>query len=242
MDEEPNTTLSTPATSTGAQALGNDQSARNPDGSLKDNQAAPTTKPEAPTESKPGSPTSPPPTKPEAKPAEGAPETYAEFKAPEGFEIDKATLDQATPIFKELGLSQEGAQRLVDFYATVSKDAAESAYKQFEALQDQWREKVIKDPTLGDGRSNLKPEVQAVIGRAIDSLPPEVAKDFREALVLTGAGNNPAFVKAFYTLASMLGEGTLVKGGGPAPTGQVAPGAPRSAAQALFPNLPSNAR
>src|SRR5574340_1130456 len=31
----------------------------------------------------------------------GAPETYADFVAPEGYEFDKAALDAAIPIFKE---------------------------------------------------------------------------------------------------------------------------------------------
>src|SRR5260221_14245942 len=105
-----------------------------------------------------------------------------------------------------------------------------------------WRDEVIKNRALGDGKVDLKPEVKAVIGRAVDALPAEVAKDFREAMILTGAGDNPAFVKAFYNLASMLGEGTLVKGGGPSPEGQSAPNAPKSAASVMFPNLPSSAR
>lgn len=246
MPDEPNnpsstTTEATPAP-TGTQALGNDQSARNQDGSLKDNQAAPTQATSKDSDGSSKNSDQSTTTKSDtstAKAPQGAPEAYSDFKAPDGYEIDKATVDKAAPIFKELNLSQDQAQKLVDFYATVSKDAAEAPFKAFEDLRAEWRDKVVKDPALGDGKSDLKPEVRAVIGRAVDALPADVAKEFREALVLTGAGDNPAFVKAFYNLASMLGEGTLVKGGGPSPAGQTAPNAPRSAAQALFPNLPS---
>ena len=245
MADEPNTTSST-TTPPPTQVLGNDTTARNQDGSLKDNQAPPTTdKPATATDSKPDSLTSkastPAADKPTDKPTStGAPEAYAEFKAPEGFEIDKEAIAAALPIFKELNITQEGAQKLVDFYAAQSKDAAEAPYKQWETLRNEWRDTVIKDPALGDGKGGLKPEVNAVIGRAIDALDPAVAKGFREALVLTGAGDNPAFVKAFYNLATMLGEGTLVRGGGPSPAGQTSPNAPRSAAAAMYPNLPSS--
>lgn len=233
MSDEPNPT---PAPTSTPQPLGNDPTVRTPDGTIKDPAiATPTPEPAKTSEPvKAGEPAKEP-----AK-AAGAPETYADFKAPEGYEIDKAAIEAAAPIFKELNLNQDQAQKLVDFYATQNKDAAEAPYKAWENLRNEWRDSVIKDPALGDGKAGLRPEVNATIGRAIDSLDPAVAKDFREALVLTGAGDNPAFVKAFYNLAKQLGEGTLVKGGGPSPGGQASPSAPRSAAAALYPNLPTS--
>ena len=61
-------------------------------------------------------------------------------------------------------------------------------------------------------------------------------------VVLTGAGDHPAFVKAFNKLAAFVTEGSHVSGKGPSDLGQQKPGAPTkpSAAQALYPNLPSN--
>ena len=40
-----------------------------------------------------------------------APETYADFTLPEGVELDTALLTDAAPLFKELGLTQEQAQK-----------------------------------------------------------------------------------------------------------------------------------
>jgi len=62
-------------------------------------------------------------TKTEAKPA--VPEKY-DFKAPaawseKGWELDTKLIETATPIFKELGLSQDQAQKLVDFYTATSQ-------------------------------------------------------------------------------------------------------------------------
>ena len=52
----------------------------------------------------------------ETKPAEGVPEVY-ELKMPEGMSLDAATLEAATPVFKELGLNAAQAQKLTDIYA-----------------------------------------------------------------------------------------------------------------------------
>lgn len=188
-----------------------------------------------------GDQTTPEP-KPEAKTvlnekaAQGAPEKYEAFKAPEGFELDAKTVEAAVPIFKELGISQEGAQKLVDFYAAQSKQAAEAPVKYWQDMQEQWRTAVMADPEIGPKIDQVK----TTVSRAIDSIgDAKLAQEFREAMDLTGAGNNPAFIKAFYKLAQRLTEGSHVAGNGASPSGQARPGsAPTSAARALYPNLP----
>jgi hypothetical protein len=174
--------------------------------------------------------------KKEAPKVEGAPETYAEFKAPEGFEINKEQIADALPVFKELGLSQEGAQKLVDFYAKVTQKAQEDPYKLWSQTQEKWVSEVKADPVIG-GKLD---QVKATVARAIDGLgDAKLASDFRAAMDYTGAGNNPAFIRAFYKLATQITEGRPVGGNGPSTLGQQAPGqGPKSIANALFPNLP----
>ena len=172
------------------------------------------------------------------KPA-GAPAKYEPFKAPEGYEIDEKLSTEASATFKELGLSQDQAQKLMDVYFKTTAEAEQAPYKLYEETRGKWRDEVVKNPTLGDG-TNLLPAVKATIGRAIDSLPADLARDFRAAMDLTGAGDNPAFIKAFHALAQRVTEGTTVRGGNPSEFGQQRPGAaPKSAAAALYPNLPS---
>jgi len=48
------------------------------------------------------------------------PDVYADFKVPEGMEVDKSLLNEALPVFKEMKLSQEEAQKLVDLQAQYS--------------------------------------------------------------------------------------------------------------------------
>lgn len=224
----------------------NEPEARTPTGELKDQQTPPTK-----TEGTQPDPSKTTPTdtkaddkdksllnqgdkKPEDKPA--APETYADFKAPEGFEIDKDAIAEALPIFKELGLTQDQAQSLVDFYAKTSQKAANAPVDYWKAQQETWRNEIKADPVIG-GRLD---QVRAETSRMVDSVgEPKLAADFREAMDLTGAGNNPAFIRFFHAMAKKFGEGTLVSGSGPTKQGQAAPGAaPKSVASALYPNLP----
>lgn len=170
--------------------------------------------------------------------AKTAPEKY-EFKAPEGTEFDQATLDKVTPIFKELGLSQDQAQKLVDFYAEQSTQAAEAPVKFYAEMRDGWRKEVIADKALGNGVDNLRPEVKAGVAAVINSLG-TLAEPFREAMNLTGVGDHPAFVKALFAFSTRLGEGKHIAGNGPSKFGQTRPGGPNGpGAAALYPNLKS---
>jgi hypothetical protein len=136
-----------------------------------------------------------------------------------------------------MNLSQAQAQQLVDFYTAKTTESANQPYQVWQETQENWVKEVKADPVLGP-RLN---EVKTTISRAIDALgDPKLAQGFREAMDYTGAGNNPAFIKAFYKLAQMVTEGGHVAGGGPSPQGQRRAGEMPSAAQAMYPNLPSN--
>lgn len=165
-----------------------------------------------------------------------APESYSDFTAPEGQSIDKATIEAATPIFKELGLSQEAAQKLVDFYTAQSGKQTETLSKAVDEMRAGWRDAVMKDPDLGGKIDQVKTE----LGRAKDRLPGAVRAAFDTALNETGLGDHPAIVKALYEMSKLVNEGTHVPGGAPSPLGQTKTGTAQrpSIAGALYPNLP----
>src|SRR5882724_10793190 len=178
--------------------------------------------------------------KPEDKPKEaegGAPEKYADFKVPEGFKFDEKALTEATTAFKELGLSQEKAQRLIDTYAKNTQQAIEAPYKQWADLQKEW---------LGDIHDRFGSKAETVrtdISKAIDSaLPPSLARAFRGALDLTGAGTNPDVVEALSIMFKPFVEGPSIRPGGISPEANKAPNAPvqPSIAEALYPHLVPN--
>jgi hypothetical protein len=242
-----------------APALPNDPAARAPDGTIIE--PAQQTKPTTPDPTTTSTPTPEPakatePAKADAKadapksllnegdkkdgdkPAlVGAPEAYTDFTAPEGYEFAKETLEGAHTLFKSLNLSQAGAQELVNFHAAELAKAGEAPMKLWQDTQEEWRTAIKSDPEIG-GKLD---QVKADVSRLIDGIgDPKLAADYKAAMDLTGAGNNPAFVKFMYKLAQKFGEGKSVPGGGPSKHGQTAPGAaPTSAARALYPNLPS---
>lgn len=223
--------------------LMNDPNSRSPDGTIKD-QSNPSLTPTPPPEPKvdPNAPPDPKPAEPGPKPdaSTGAPDKYEAFTAPEGHTVDAAAIEAVTPIFKELNLSQAQSQRLVDFYNERMIAAAKAPAEAVEIMREAWRNEVKADKDIG----GKLPEVKATIGKALDSLgDPTLTAAFKSAMDLTGAGDHPAFVKAFYKLSLALGEGTHVNGGGPSPHGQSKTGAAAkpSAAQAMYPTLPSSA-
>lgn len=170
--------------------------------------------------------------KADEKPA--VPEKY-EFKAPEGYEYDPKKLAELEPVFKELGLSQEGAQKLMDVAGKEIATALSAPFEAYQTQRNEWRDSLIKDPAYGNGKDNLLPSVRQDIGRVIDSLG-ELAPAFREAMDYTGVGDHPAFVKGIAALAKLVVEGKPASGNPPA-GGQNRP----SAAQAMYPHLPSAA-
>jgi len=163
------------------------------------------------------------------------PKEYAEFTVPDGFVMDGQVNTDAKAMFKAMNLSQEQGQQLVDFYVKHTTEAANAPYNTWNEMQDTWVKEVKADPVIGH-RLN---EVKTTISRAIDGLgDPKLARDFREAMDYTGAGNNPHFIKAFFKLAQMVTEGRHVSGNGPSPASQAGQNRPATAAKAMYPNLP----
>lgn len=247
--ESPTPQTTTPTAPT---PLPNDQAARSPTGEiLEPSQIPPTTQttPEAKPDGTQDKTSTPPDPKAEDKdkpkpaPTTGAPETYADFKAPEGYTLDQAAIKDALPIFKELGLTQDQAQKLVEFHSQQMIAAAKAPQSTYEALRTEWRGKVSADTEITgyakDGKTGLD-AVKVDIGKALVALnDPQLAQDFKDGMNLTGAGDHPAFIKAFWKLSQFVTEGTHVKGSQPSPHGQRPPGTSErpSAAAALFPNL-----
>ena len=112
-------------------------------------------------------------------------------------------------------------------------------------LRAEWREGISKDPTMSGKLETIKTD----IGRMKDAIfattkdNPNGAKDreaFEAAMNLTGAGDHPAIVKAWWRASEAFREGQHVSGSGPSAHGQLAPGesARPSPAAAMYPNLP----
>jgi hypothetical protein len=210
-------------------APGNTPEARTPDGTLID-------------QSKPPASTTPTPeTKPEIKPegevkpevVAGAPEKYADFKLPEGFKLDDKVLPEVQTAFKDMNLTQDQGQKLIDLYAKNGLEAAQAPYKAWADTQKQWSDEI--STRFGDKADGVRGDINSAINTV---LPPSLAKNFRAALDLTGAGTNPDVVEALSVLLRPHYEGKPVPGGKPSAEGQRAPGAgPPSLADAMYGHL-----
>ncbi|HAX9713560.1 peptidase [Serratia sp. IR-2025] len=133
----------------------------------------------------------------EKKPA--APEKY-EFTAPEGLELDANALAVFEPIAKELGLSQEQAQKLVDIYPQIQQQQAEAWSKQ---VAD-WGEQVKADKEIGGDKFN------ASVGAAQRALDQFGNTELREYLNASGLGNHPALVRFCAKVGKAMAEDTFV--------------------------------
>jgi hypothetical protein len=176
------------------------------------------------------------PNKDKAK-KDGAPEKYEPFKMPEGIKVDEAALGKFTPIAQELGLTQEGAQKLMDLWVEARTNDIKGSNETWSKMRSEWRDKAKADPVFGGAKFD---ESVGFAKKAIDALSQvEDGKGgattdpgLREALEITGSGDHPAIVRAFATIGKLLSEDKIVfKGAG-------APNTPASkpAADRMYPN------
>lgn len=149
---------------------------------------------------------------------EGAPEKY-EFTAGEGVELDTEALKDFEPVARDLNLTNEQAQKLVDAYpkilAGVQQRQAEAWQKQTEG----WAETVKADKEIGGDKltANL-----SAAQRALDQFGTPELKEYLNA---TGLGNHPDLVKTFVKIGKAMSEDGMVDGSN---QGQ------RSAAEVLY--------
>lgn len=144
---------------------------------------------------------------PDTKPADIAPaipDKY-EFKAPEGVELDTELLEQVSPVFKKIGLTQENAAELVNGFNEINlklsqarEAAEEKAFNEFMAETAKANEAAIKKEWGNDYTANL-----AIAQRGIARF---LSNDGKAKLDRVGLGNDPEFMKAFYQAGKMIQE------------------------------------
>ena len=164
-------------------------------------------------------------------PVAAGPESYEPFALPKGMEAAApdvaAALSDAVGVFRELGLTQEQGQKLVDLYGKHWIGAVDAFDLELSRRMQEWGEEIQRDPELGGAR--LKESVTHA-RRAINNLG---GAELEAALEQTGAINHPQIFRAFVRMGRGLAEDTFV-------TGQVAGGAPDSPeawAARVYPNM-----
>lgn len=140
----------------------------------------------------------------ESAPASQAPETY-ELTAPEGVEFDQELLDMATPIFREAGLSNESAQKMVDLQLALQSKQEERLVameqEQHAEVKRQW----------GDDYKPMSQRVNALLNK----FDPE--KTLRAEMIGPyGLRDNPHLLSFLDRIAKAIGEDSTegIPGGG----------------------------
>ena len=142
------------------------------------------------------------------KPAEGAPETYEEFKAPEGTMLDSAVMQQFGEVAKSLNLPQDKAQDVVNKMAPIM---ARRQMEQIAGISKQWAEKSSNDPEIADHLHDIA-RIRDMFGKGSDgNFDPDVVE-----FMNSPAGNHPGVLKLLARVGARFGEGGF-------PTGKPAP-------------------
>lgn len=149
---------------------------------------------------------------------EGAPEKY-EFQAAEGVELDTEALKEFEPVAREMNLTNEQAQKLVDVYPKILAGVQQRQAETWQQTTEQWAADVKADKEIGGDKlpSNL-----SAAQRALDQFG---TPELKEYLNTTGLGNHPDLVKTFVKIGKAMSEDGMVTGGN---DGQ------RSAAEVLY--------
>jgi hypothetical protein len=145
----------------------------------------------------------------EAAPA-GPPEKYElALKDADGNDItlDAEAVQAAEPVFRELNLTNEQAQKLMP----VAKDFAERTQQAtlaqiIEAGANQkkdWLDAFKADPEIGGAKAD---ETTHLAAKGLDALGFPEGSAFRKALTETGFGNHPDMIRAFRKVGEMVGE------------------------------------
>lgn len=163
----------------------------------------------------------------DSKPAaDAAPEKY-EFKAPDGVDLDDSVVTAFSDVAKELKLSQDAAQQLVDKLAPVLAQSttakAEAWFADVGGAPATWAGQARADKEFGGEKfdSNL-----SVARKAMTLATPEM----RALLDKTRIGDHPEMVRWMYRVGKALSEDTFVGG-------QPKPAVPDDPAKKMFPYM-----
>jgi hypothetical protein len=137
------------------------------------------------------------------KPANTAPEEYADFNLPEGYTLEGEVGTQFKSLAKELGLNQEQAQKLVDLDVKRSTAQMEAVHK----ASSEWLAAAQVDKEYG---GDAFAENAAIAKKAIDTFGTQALKDLMQQ---AGLGNHPEMIRTFYRIGKAISEDRFVGGG-----------------------------
>lgn len=154
--------------------------------------------------------------------SEGAPESYEDFTTPEGVELSEEAVSEFHDLAKELNLTQEQAQKLVDYSTKMNEQGVLKHQEEYSALRESWVNDLKNDSEFGGDKMG------ETVDRAQRVLKSYGSPKLSEFLNTSGYGDNNELIIFLAKMDRALGEDTVVDGN---PSGGT-----KSAAQVLFNN------
>ncbi|WP_432748661.1 hypothetical protein [Pectinatus frisingensis] len=149
-----------------------------------------------------------------AEPKAGTPDAYDDFKLPDNVKWDETTGSEFKTTAKEMGLSQENAQKLVDLGAKIVGG------------QESAMQKMVTDQSEAWQKESLQQFKQADIDTANKALMQFADKDVISLLQSTGLGNHPLIVGLFNNIGKAMAEGAMPTGAGQSVPSRLYPNSP----------------
>ena len=139
--------------------------------------------------------------KAEDKP-QGAPEAY-EFKAPEGQEYDPGVIEKFSAVSKELNLSQEAAQKVLDKMGPALATRQENAIA---AARAEWVAATKADSEIGGA------ELAQKIALANTTFEKFGTPELKTLLETTGLGDHPELIRWAHRVGKAMSEDGIAPG------------------------------
>lgn len=148
----------------------------------------------------------------------------------EGVDLDAAAIEEATPFFKEAGLTNDQANKIMPAAVKYRDSVASQTLQQIVDAGAQqkasWLDATRADEDIGGGKLD---ETLHLAAKGLDALGYPEGSDFRKALTETGFGNHPEMVRMMRKVGEMVSEDGFARSG-------ATPSNALSAEKRLYPN------
>lgn len=131
--------------------------------------------------------------------AREAPKQYEEFRMPEGFVLEGETKEKVTGLFRELNLSQESAQKLIDYATERDLAGREAMLNELAAKRKEWRSSLRARPNFEADLALARKGMKALVRT------PEGAELFNDSWM----SDHPAVFDIFVRAGRLVAEDTF---------------------------------
>ena len=126
---------------------------------------------------------------------------------PEGMEMDQGLAEAVSPVFKELGLTQDQAVTLTKAYAEHIQAAADQQAQQINDMVSGWVETAKADKEIGHAAWKESVDYANKVIREFGT--PELVND---VLVQQAMGNHPEMIRLLSRIGKAISDDSLVTG------------------------------